>query len=509
MSVGSLLVQSATRFPDKVAVVVEDGNITYRQLNEAANRLAHGLSGLGVKKGTKAAMFLGNCLEWPEIYFALSKIGAIVVPINFRLLGRELIHIISHSDSEIVFLDERTSNILEDVRHELGQVRHFIMVKDPPSAWCLSLSSLKEGASHEEPEILIDGEAPHTISYTSGTTSLPKGAVLTNLNVQIGHAFMTTVEFGVTRDDVFLVTTPLCQRIGWGKLVNSVGLGCKIVILPSFDYDRAMELVEREGVTIMSIIPTIGRMLLHAPDLESYNVRSLRMFFVTGETFPMEVKRGLSERFPHVQLASYFAQTEAGLVTILFPEDIFRKPGSVGVPFVGLEVKVVDEEMNEVPVGESGEIIARSYRPGTFGIMKEYYKDPTANQETFWGDWIRTGDLGRMDGEGHFYILDRKKDMIISGGFNIYSKEVESVLEGHPKILEAAVIGIPDRDYGEAVKAFVVLRKNQEATQEEIIEFCRSRMASYKKPKTVKFMDSLPRNTVGKVLKYQLKEKGV
>jgi len=180
-------------------------------------------------------------------------------------------------------------------------------------------------------------------------------------------------------------------------------------------------------------------------------------------------------------------------MTILFPEDIFRKPGSVGVPFIGMEVKVVDDEMREMPLGESGEIIVRSYRPGTFGIMKAYYKDPGANRETFWGDWIRTGDLGKKDEEGHFYVLDRKKDMIISGGFNIYSKEVESVLEGHPKILEAAVVGIPDEAYGEAVKAFVVLREAQEANQEEIIAFCRSKMASYKKPKVVQFVGSLPR----------------
>ncbi|MBW1800311.1 MAG: AMP-binding protein, partial [Deltaproteobacteria bacterium] len=402
MSVGNLLVQNAIRFPDKVAVVVEERKITYRQLNENANRLARGLSDLGLEKGTKAAMFLGNCYEWPEIYFALSKIGAVIVPINYRLMGRELFHIITHSDSEVVFLDERTCNKIEPVRAELGHVGRFITVKDLSIPWCISLSSLIDGFGTEEPDVFIDGEDLHTISYTSGTTSLPKGAVLTNLNVMINHALMTTVEFGVRRDDVFLVTTPLCQRIGWGKLVNSVAIGCKIVILPSFDYTRAMEMVQKEKVTIMSIIPTIGRMLLRAPDLESYDTSSLKMFFVTGEMFPMELKKALSERFPHVQLAAYFAQTEAGLMTILFPEDIFRKPGSVGVPFIGMEVRIVDGKMKEVPVGESGEIIVRSYRPGVYGVMKEYYKDPKANEETFRGEWIRTGDIGKKDQDGHF-----------------------------------------------------------------------------------------------------------
>jgi acyl-CoA synthetase (AMP-forming)/AMP-acid ligase II len=269
-----------------------------------------------------------------------------------------------------------------------------------------------------------------------------------------------------------------------------------------------LELVQKEKVTIMSIIPTIGRMLLQAPNIESYDVSSLRMFFVTGEIFPMETKRGLMETFPHVQLAPHYAQTEAGLVAKLFSKDIFRKAGSVGVPFIGVEVKVVDEHMQDMPAGQTGEIIVRSSRLGTFGVMKEYYKDSVANQENFWGDWIRTGDIGSIDEDGYLYIYDRKRDMIISGGFNIYSKEVESVLENYPKISEAAVVGIPHEEYGEAVKAFVVLVKGQKATQEEIIEFCRSKMASYKKPKEIEFVHSLPRNTVGKVLKYKLKEKG-
>lgn len=506
MSVGSLLTQSATRYPEKVAVVTGNCRITYRQLNEAANRLAHGLTQWGVLKGTKAAMFIPNCSGWPEIYFALSKIGAVIVPINHRLIGNELIHIIKHSDSEVVFMDTKTSSSLGQIRHELSSAISFISVDDNPCSWSQSLSSLKEGQNAEEPQVFIGGEDPHTISYTSGTTGKAKGAVLTNLNVLIGHVLMTTKEFSVMTNDVFLVTTSLCQRIGWGKLVNSVGMGCKIVVLESFDPIKAMKLVGAEKVSIMSIIPTIGRMILEASGLESYDSSSLRMLFVTGETFPMELKKRLSERFPKARLASYFAQTEAGLITVLSSEDIFQKPGSVGVPFIGLEVRVVDEEMKELPVDQSGEIIVRSYRPGTFGVMKEYYKDPKADQEVFWNDWIRTGDIGKKDRDGHFYVLDRKKDMIISGGFNIYSKEVESILGTHPNILEAAVVGIPDEKYGEAVKAFVVLRRKHSSTEKEIIDFCKSKMAAYKKPKMVKFIDSMPRNTVGKVLKYRLKE---
>lgn len=506
MSVGNLLTKSAIRFPEKVALVMEDCRVTYRQLNEATNRLAHGLMKRGLVKGAKAAIFMGNCPEWPKMYFALSKIGAVVVPINYRLIGSELTYIIEHSDAEVVFMDRKTSPIVSQIRHELSGAISFISLDDDSWSWCQSLSSLEEGQNAEEPEALIEGEDPHTISYTSGTTGNPKGAVLTNLNVIIGHTLMTTKEFGVVPNDVFLVTTPLCQRIGWGKLVNSVGMGCKIAILPSFDLGKALELVQREKVSIMSIIPTIGKMMSDDANLESYDFSSLRMLFVTGEMFPMELKKRLSEKFPGARLASYFAQTEAGLITVLSPEDLFRKPGSVGLPFVGVEVRIVDEGMKDLPVEQSGEILVRSFRPGTFGVMKEYYKDPQANQEAFSNEWLHTGDMGKKDADGFFYVLDRKKDMIISGGFNIYSKEVEWVLESHPDVLEAAVVGVPDQKYGEAVKAFVVLRSGQNSTESEIIDFCKSKMAAYKKPKMVKFINTLPRNTVGKVLKYKLNE---
>lgn len=505
MSVGSLLFQSATRFPDKVAAVFANKTYTYAELNASVNRLARGLSSLGVTKGMKAALFLNNSPEWLEIYFALSKLGSIIVPINYRLMGKELVHIINHSGSEILFFDEKTLDSIEAVRTQLMGVKHFV-IADSPSSGYEAMISLQEGELAEELDVSIDGEDPHTISYTSGTTGLPKGAVLTNLNIVIGHCLLTTAEFGIRRDDVFMATTPISQRIGWGKIVNSVGIGSKIVILSSFDYKLAMNFVKKERVTIMSIIPTIGRMILAGTEQGDYDASSLRMLFVTGEIFPMELKKRLSERFPNASLHSYFAQTEGGLITFLSPKDIFRKPGSVGLPFTGVEVKVVDDEMKEKPVGESGELIVRSYRPGTFGVMKEYYKDEGANKESFWGDWLRLGDMGMKDDEGHFYVLDRKKEMIISGGFNIYSKEVESILIEKPKILEVAVIGVPDKDYGEAVKAFIVLKENQKMDQEEVIEFCKSTLASYKKPKQVQFIDALPRNTVGKVIKYKLKE---
>jgi long-chain acyl-CoA synthetase len=232
----------------------------------------------------------------------------------------------------------------------------------------------------------------------------------------------------------------------------------------------------------------------------------VRQFFISGESFPVELKKQLMERFPHVDLTSCFASTESGQVTIMTTEDVLKKPDSVGIPLPCVEVKIVDESGKEVDTGEVGEIAVRSGRPGMYCIMKEYYKDPEYTKKGFLGDWLRMGDVGRLDDEGYLYVLDRKKDMIISGGFNIYSREVEAVLESNKKVSEAAVIGVPDEKFGESVMAFVVLQKGTKATGDELIEYCKTKLASYKKPKYIEFVDSLPKNIAGKVLKYRLKQ---
>jgi long-chain acyl-CoA synthetase len=267
-----------------------------------------------------------------------------------------------------------------------------------------------------------------------------------------------------------------------------------------------MRIVEKERVTILSIVPTIGRLILQLPHLESYDTRSLKMFFVTGEAFPIEVKKGLMEKFPHVKIVSYFASTEAAIITSMMHENVLAKPTSVGHLLPGVDVKIVDDNGKEVPWGEVGEIITKCGKPGMFSMMKEYYKDPLQTQEAFIGEWLKTGDMGKFDHEGYLYIVDRKKDMIISGGFNIYSREVEDILENNEKVAEVVVIGVPDETYGEAVKAFIVLKQGVKATEEEMIEYCKANLASYKKPKYIKFVNALPRNTVGKVLKYKLKQ---
>jgi len=505
MNVGSLLSITTARFPNKIGLVEEGRRVSYSEFNKRVNQLANKLISLNVGKGDKVALYLHNSIEWAEIYYALSKIGAVIVPINFRIKGQELAYVIDNSDTRILFFDLNLKENVEAVKMDLEKVKIFILVGDIPSGGYRLYKEFFINSLDREPGIFVSEEDIHSICYTSGTTGLPKGAVLTNMNVFTVHYLINSVEFGLTRDDVILATTPLSQRIGWGKLVTSIGLGCKLILMRSFDAKKALTIIEEEKVTNLSIVPTIGRLILQVPNLGSYTMSSLKSFLVSGEAFPIELKKALADKFPQVKLFSCYASTEAGQVTSMAHEDMLKKPNSVGCPISCIEVKIVDERGREVKEGEVGEIIVKSGKPGMFCVIKEYYKDEQYTKEYFLGDWLKTGDMGKTDRDGYLYLVDRKKDMIVSGGYNIYSKEVEMILESNEKVSEAAVIGVPDDQWGEAVKAFVVLEKGSAASQEEIIEFCKTRLASYKKPKYVEFIDSLPRNALGKVQKYRLK----
>ncbi|MDB4444495.1 long-chain-fatty-acid--CoA ligase [bacterium] len=505
MNVGRFLSVSAAKYPDKTALIQGDRKVSYRRFNNRVNRLANKLLGLGVKKGDKASLYFHNSIEWAEIYFALSKIGAVAVPINFRLKGDELAYIVGNSDTKILFFGTDLRHNIEAVKKDLPQTEAFILVGDDRTGGYLCYETLFRNGSTEETGVYVSEDDIHSICYTSGTTGRPKGAVLTHINVIVGHYLNNPVEFGMGHDDITLATTPFSQRIGWAKIVTSASLGSTLAILPSFDAEKALKMVEKEKVTHMSIVPTIGKLILQLPDFESFDTCSLKNFIVSGEAFPTELKQRLKEKFPHVEQISAYASTEAGQITTMTSEDMLRKPDSVGCPIPSVDVKIVDDDGEEVAHGKPGEIAVRTWRPGMFGVMKEYYKDPEYTGNQFLGDFMRTGDIGRLDDDGYLYVVDRKKDMIVSGGFNIYGREVEMVLESHSDVSEVAVIGVPDEKYGEAVKAYVVLKKGAAAKEEELIEYCRTKLASYKKPKTIEFIDALPRNAGGKVLKYKLK----
>jgi acyl-CoA synthetase (AMP-forming)/AMP-acid ligase II len=300
----------------------------------------------------------------------------------------------------------------------------------------------------------------------------------------------------------------MAHRTGLGRVANSVCLGSTLVILPKFDPKAAVDLIERERCTVLGCVPTIVRMMLPEIERRPAGCRSLKTLVATGEAFPVETKARLLAALPDLRIYSFYAQTESGFVACLRPEEQSSHPASIGRPVPGVEIRIVDPNLNDVPEGEPGEVLVRCGAPGAFMTMRAYYNRPEATAETILeGGWIRTGDAARRDRDGYLYFVDRVKDMIVSGGLNIYSKEVELALMDHPAVADAAVIGVPDPEFGEAVMAFVEKKPGAPATEHELIDHCRKLIASYKKPKSIRFVDALPRTGTGKVMKGELRKR--
>lgn len=344
------------------------------------------------------------------------------------------------------------------------------------------------------------------ISYTSGTTGKPKGAILTQANYIFSNGYINAQQMGVCERGRILTTTPLAHRTAFSRLINMLCLGSAVIVMHRFDTKEATRLIEAEGVTVLGIVPTVGRMLL--PDIEAHpeKFKTVRIAVVAGEAFPVELKVRLQKALPSLRLYAFFGMTELGALTILGPDEQVIKAASVGRVNPGAEVRIVDDSGAEVSPGEAGEILVRTGAPGRFLTMRGYFNNPQATAETLVNGWLHTGDLGRFDADGYLYIVDRRKDMVISGGYNIYSKEVEAAILEMDGVEDVAVIGVPDEIYGEAVAAFVEVGKGRSPDASPVIEYCRARIASYKKPKFVRFVENLPRNGTGKVLKFELRE---
>ncbi len=506
MHIAALLRSSVRRFPEKEALVVEDRRITWRALDAHVNRVARGLGGHGVGFGDRVGLYLQNGLEYAEVFLACAKLGAIVVPINFRWVGDEVAYVLGHCGPRVLVLDAELVPQVRSVLPGSPVAQAVVAGSGPVPSGFLPYEHLLGAGGAPDPAAEVGPGAVQMIAYTAGTSGRPKGAVITHANQVTAHYFYNAAEWGLRSEDRFLATTPLVHRVGAGRLINTVALGATLVLMPRFDAVTMMRLVESERITVASIVPTVGRMFLQSPEARRCDASSLRVLLITGEAFPPRLKEEIAAALPGVRLFSYYAQTEAGVVTNLRAEDQLRKPASVGHPLPGVEVRVAGPAGDEAPAGEVGEIWVRSGPPGRGTVMREYYRDPEATAAAFRDGWLRTGDLGRWDDEGFLYIVDRQRDMIISGGLNIYSKEVEVVLERHPAVAEAAVIGVPDPQYGEAVRAYVVLRPGAAVGAEELQAHCRAAMAGYKKPREIEFVDALPKNAIGKVQKFRLRE---
>jgi acyl-CoA synthetase (AMP-forming)/AMP-acid ligase II len=510
MNVGTLLTKSARTFPQRLAIAYGNHEWTYQQANNRINQLANGLTRLGIKRGENVAILLHNCPEFLETLFACFKAGIGTVPINFRLHPKECSFIIDNSEAVAVVLGDDFRDSLYALKHEMPRVKYMLCITDPLKGMLKYEDLLKE-QSPNFVDVDVERDDLAWLFYTSGTTGQPKGAMLTHhvLMMMTMNFFADMVPLGP--DDVILHAAPLSHGSGLYCLPN-VAKGAANIILhvKTFGPKTVFETIQRRKVTNMFMAPAMIKRLVTSPEIDQYDLSSLKCIHYGGAPIYVEDLKAAVRKLGQV-LVQLFGQAESPM-TISYlrkeehllegTQEEMKRLTSAGIPRTDVEVKIVDDKDHELPPGEMGEIVVRGEV-----VMKGYWRNPGATAETLRGGWLHTGDLGVMDERGYVYILDRAKDMIISGGENIYSREIEDVILKHPAIHEVAVIGVPDETWGEAIKAIVALKQGQKATQEEIINFCKEHMASFKKPKSVEFIGEIPKNPYGKVLKRELREK--
>ncbi len=485
-------------YPHKLAIIFGEKRYTYKIFNERVNRLANALWQRGVRKGDKVAYLLPNCSEFAEISLALSKIGALAVPLNFRLRAEELRYIMDNSDASFLFYGVEFSQVVQELLPHLRKIRESF-----PIGGNSAYEDLLSHSSPEEPAAEVKEDDEHSIMYTSGTTGFPKGVVHTHKS-RIWNSLNMLVDTGLRATDIFGITTPLFHiAAGHTMLLSTIFIGGTVVIIPSFSLPDFLATIAREKITAFFAVPTMFQRMIDHPQFRDYDLSSVRLLFTGGAVTPPELKERIMKSFPSATLDDLMGLTEGGPLTTFLPHrDALRKPGSVGRAHFSQMVRVVNEKGEDVKGDEVGEIIVKGP-----AVMKEYYKNPEATAKALRDGWLYTGDLARVDEEGYQYLAVRRADLIISGGENIYPAEVERVLLMHPAVQEAAVIGIKDKEWGERVMGVVVLKPGGRVQEEELIDFCKERIAGYKRPRQIVFVEELPKNQLGKVLYKELRNR--
>jgi fatty-acyl-CoA synthase len=504
MTASDQLARHARKIPDQTAMRFNGSGLSYRELDERVTRLANALTARGVGVGDRVAVLGMNSMEVVESYLATIRLGGICVPLNFRLVASELAHALNDSGSVAAVVDTTFTGVLAKAREQAPGVRTCLVVGGDGTDGCEDYERALRKASPTNQQPDIDEHASAFIMYTSGTTGRPKGAVLTHYNLML-HAFSSNAHLGVASDDrVFLSGAPLFHIAGLSAFLLNLLIGGHSVIMPTggFDPAQTVSLLEKERVSACFFVPSQWQAICAVPDLKDRDLSALRRISWGAAPASTTLLRTMIEAFPQAQVLTAFGQTECSPVTCyLCGEDAIRKIGSIGTPMLNVEARVVDDEMNDVPRGEVGEIVYRGPL-----VMKEYWNNPEATAAAFAGGWFHSGDLIREDDDGYYYVVDRKNDMIISGGENIYCAEVENVLAAHPKIAEVALIGVPDPTWGETPLAVIVPKDRANPPSPEDIEsYSREHLAGYKRPRRMSLTDALPRNPSGKVRKTDLR----
>ncbi len=495
------LASHAESVPDKAAVILGERSLDFASLNRRANRAANALEKLGSEAGDRVAIMSFNSIEGGEVANGARRLGMIVVPVNYRLRGSELAYVINDSGARIVVAGPDHVNVVGDARKEIKGDASFIAVGDHVPAGWLSYGELMDGASEQAPDSAAGSGIGASMIYTSGTTGHPKGAWRPN-GVDIANVLQVISIFELSQSDVHLMCGPSYHSgVAFFGTLHQV-LGATIVLQPRFDADGALDAIARHRVTTSFIAPTLLQRLVDAQLKKPRDVSSLRALILGAAPCPVALKERAEAAFGQV-LWEFYGATETGINTVLRPEDQLRKPGSCGTAVPGQEIRLVGLDGQDVPDGEPGEFMVRN------SWLAEYYQRPDATGKSMHDGFFSVGDVAYRDAEGYYFICDRRIDMVISGGVNIYPAEIEAALHAHPAVMDAAVIGVPDEQWGESVKAVVQLRAGATATklmEVELIAFCAERLASYKKPRSVDFVEELPRDAAGKLLKRKIRE---
>ncbi len=504
ITTGELMSRNARKFPDKEALVSEERRYTYSELNDAVNRLANKLLALGLRKGDKVGIMCFNTDSFVISYFAVMKAGGMVVPLNFRVAPPEAKYMLENSESRFFIFGSEFSELARGMREQLPGIRNWILADGEAGDDFLYFPDILKEGDPSEPGVDIGLFDESAIIYTSGTTGKPKGAVFNHYN----HLSITTAmlsEINIAEQDRILHAAPLFHVAELHLyLWSGTFVGATHVLMKSFHPRGALEIIEKEGITQFFGPPTMFLLMMQEKDFAKYDLSSVKYWAYGAAPMSREQVLKAIEMFKTDRFFCLCGLTEGGPGGVrLRPEDQVIKAGKGGLPIVNCESKVLNEEDEEVKVGEVGEWLVRCESQ-----MLYYYNDPEETAKTITADgYVRTGDLAVVDEDGYVTLVDRAKDMIISGGENIYPREIENVLLAHEKIYEAAVIGVPHETFGETVKAYLVLNSGKEATGEEMREYCKGKLGDFKIPRLWEFVDELPRSPSGKVLKYMLKEK--
>lgn len=489
----------------EIALVYEDKRLTYLELFKRVNSLGQSMMDKGIKKGDHVLLYMRNRMEMAEIYYAISIIGAVAVPINYMVRSRDLAELVNSSDSVFAFIEiEKLSDFEEGLPNFSRITPHNTVLVGNESnqearSKYIDYSTFFLNECDQPIDIEVGPEDLSVFIYSSGTTSLPKGIMLTH-GALLTRSAQSFVEWGISEKDTVLLTVPMYHSIGHGMLFSLSSHGTRIIITREFDPEKTLQLMQNEKITYGIFVPTQYNMMLQSKTIDQYDFSSVRLLISGGAPIHAETKKRIIETFS-CEFSEFFGSSETGVIVILRPKEVIRKAKSVGIQTEIAEVRLVDHDGNDVGIGEEGEFACR-----WDGLFSGYYNLPEETRKSFLEEgWFLLGDMGKMDEEGYFYLLDRKKDMIISGGVNIYPKDIEEVINAHPAVLEAAVIGAPDEKWGEKVKAFVVCRVGQKVVREELLEYCNNKLAKFQRIKEIEFLESLPRNPSGKILKRELR----